>query len=134
MTEKELLIEKHGLFFENGCWYSQKENAHKHLIVRDSFLQRTDTIGLLFRIHKLCMAKVKYFRAHIDHFEPLRYHYREGFYGVPLWDAEFFGHSASGMILDFRYLQSITIYDDFVALCKELESYERSGVPATWKG
>lgn len=124
MDEKLLLVEKYGLKHENNAWYSEKENSHKHLIFKDSFFERTDIIGLLFRINKLCMAKVKYFRKNIAKYEPLKYHYKNGFLPVPLWDADFLKHSASGYILDFRYLQTITVYDDFVALCQELESYE----------
>ena len=122
--DRQLLIEKYGLKHENSAWYSEKENAHKHLIFKDAFFERTDIIGLLFRINKLCMAKVKYFRANIAKYEPLKYDYREGFVAVPLWDADFLRHRASGLTLDFRYLQTITVYDDFVALCRELESYE----------
>ena len=124
MDEKQLLIQKYHLKHENNAWYSEKENTHKHLIFKDTFVERNDVIGLLFRINKLCMAKVKYFRANIDKFEPLKYHYKNGFVAVPLWDADFLRHRASGYILDFRYLQTITVYDDFVALCRELESYE----------
>ena len=122
--DKELIIKKYGLVHENGAWYSQKENSHKHLIVKDAFLQKTDTIGLLFRINKLCMAKVKYFRQNIEKYEPCKYHYKNGFVRVPLWDADFLMHKASGLILDFRFLQTINVYDDFVALCEELESHE----------
>lgn len=124
MDEKQLLIQKYHLKHENNAWYSEKENTHKHLIFKDTFVERTDVIGLLFRINKLCMAKVKYFRANIDKFEPLKYHYKNGFVSVSLWDADFLRHRASGYILDFRYLQTITVYDDFVALCREQESYE----------
>lgn len=124
MNEKYLLVEKYRLKHENNAWYSEKENSHKHLIFRDSFFEKNDIIGLLFRINKLCMAKVKYFRNNIDKYEPLRYHYKDGFFSVPLWDADFLRHRASGYILDFRYLQTITIYDDFMALCSELESFE----------
>lgn len=81
-------------------------------------------IGLLFRINKLCMAKVKYFRANINKYEPLKYNYQTGFVTVPLWDSDFLRHRASGYILDYRYLQAITVYDDFVALCSELEAFE----------
>ena len=123
-TEKENIIKKYGLFNENGAWYSNKENSHKHLIFKDSFYQRTDSIGLLFRINKLCMAKVKYFRQNIDKYEPLKYHYKNGFISVPLWDSDFLKHKTSGFILDYDYLRGITVYDDFVSLCKELESYE----------
>ncbi len=124
MEEKYLLVEKYKLKHENNAWYSERENSHKHLIFKDSFFERTDIIGLLFRINKLCMAKVKYFRNNIDKYEPLRYHYKNGFFAVPLWDADFLRHRASGYILDFRYLQTITVYDDFLALCSELESFE----------
>ncbi len=43
---------------------------------------------------------------------------------MPLWDADFLKHRASGWILDFRYLQTITVYDDFACLCKEMGAFE----------
>ena len=59
-----------------------EHNDAKHegetAVCEDAFFERTDIIGLLFRINKHCMAKVRY------------------------------------------------LYDDFVALCRELESYEVS--------
>ena len=122
--DKALLVNKYGLKHEDNAWYSEKENSHKHLIFKDAFYERNDVLGLLFRINKLCMAKVKYFRANIDKFEPLKYDYKTGFVSVPLWDADFLRHRDSGYILDFRYLRTITIYDDFIALIKELESFE----------
>lgn len=124
MDEKYLLIEKHKLKHEDHAWYSERENSHKHLIFKDAFFERSDVLGLLFRINKLCTAKVKYFRTNIDKFEPLKYDYQRGFVSVPLWDADFLRHRASGYILDFRYLQTITVYEDFVALCNELEHFE----------
>ncbi len=122
--DKMRLVEKYNLKHENNAWYSEKENSHKHLIFKDAFFERADLIGLLFRINKLCMAKVNYFRRNIEKYEPLKYDYRKGFLTVPLWGADFLKHKYSGLILDFRYLQSITIYDDFVSLCKELENFE----------
>lgn len=124
MNDKYLLTEKYHLKHENNAWYSERENSHKHLIFKDSFFEKNDIIGLLFRINKLCIAKVKYFRANIEKYQPVKYHYKDGFFEVPLWDAEFLKHRKSGYILDFRYLQTITVYEDFVALCTELESFE----------
>ena len=124
MKDKFLLIEKYHLIRENNAWYSERENSHKHLIFKDTFFERNDVLGLLFRINKLCMVKVKYFRNNIDKYEALKYDYQKGFIPVPLWDADFLRHRASGYILDFRYLQTITVYDDFVSLCEELEKYE----------
>jgi hypothetical protein len=60
----------------------------------------------------------------MEKYEPCKYHYKKGFITVPLWDADFLRHKASGFILDFNYLQTITVHEDFVSLCNELEKYE----------
>lgn len=125
MDDKYLLTKKYHLKHENNAWYSERENSHKHLIFKDSFFEKSDVLGLLFRINKLCMAKVKYFRANIDKYEFLKYDYKTGFISVPLWDADFFRHRASGYIIDFRYLQTITVYDEFIAFRTELERFEQ---------
>jgi hypothetical protein len=127
-TDKEQFIRKHGLIHENNAWYSHGENSHKHLIFRDGFFAKADIIGLVFRFNKLCAGKEKYFRGNIEKYGPCKYHYREGFITVPLWDADFLRHKASGFILDFDYLRGITAHEDFVALCMELEDYEVSRV------
>jgi hypothetical protein len=124
MTDKEKIISKYGLRLENGMWWQERENSHKSPIFRDVFLQKNDTLGLLFRINKLCGAKVSYFRSNLDKFEPLKYDYRQGFVATELWDSDFLRHKASGNILDYRYLQTITVHADFVALCQELEIEE----------
>ena len=124
MTDKEKILNKYGLIYEKNAWFSQGENSHKHLIFKDEFYEKADVIDLLFRINKLCIGKQKYFRKNAEKYEPCVYHYKEGFINVPLWNADFLRHKSSGVILDFRYLQSITVYDDFIALCNELEKYE----------
>jgi len=121
---KEKFVKKHGLVYENLAWFSNRENSHKHLIFKDIFYNRSDIIELLFRLNKLCIGKVKYFRENIEKYEPCKYHYRDGFITVPLWDADFLKHKASGYVLDFNFLQTITVYEDFVSLYKELEEYE----------
>ena len=124
-SDKDNIIKKYDLKKEDNGWYQEKENSHKTLIFNDKFLNRNDTIGILFRIYKLCFAKVKYFRAYSFKFAPYKYDYKKGFIQTELWDAEFFKHIDSGYMLDLRYLQSITVYEDFVKLCKELESFEK---------
>lgn len=118
---REKIVAKYGLRLENGMWYSQRENSLKAPVFKDSFLRDNDVIGVLFRLNKLCHAKVKWFRANIGAFEPLKYDYKRGFVSAELWDSDFLLHSASGHILDYRYLQSITVHADFIALCNELE-------------
>lgn len=123
-ADKEKILKKHGLYFEDDKWYQQKENSHKALIFKDSFYKRNDVLGIIFRLNKLCGAKVKYFRQHIGKFEPCKYDYQKGFVGTKLWDSEFLKHTASGYVIDYRFLQTMTVYDDFVKLCRELESFE----------
>jgi hypothetical protein len=124
--DKEKFVKKHDLVHENHAWYSHRENSHKHLIFKDIFYNRSDIIGLLFRLNKLCAAKVKYFRKNIEKYKPCKYHYKDGFITVPLWDADFLQHKASSYILDFKYLQTITVYEDFVSLYKEFEQNENA--------
>jgi hypothetical protein len=123
-AEKEKFVKKHGLIHEKNAWYECGENSHKHLIFKDTFYAQSDILELLFRFNKLCTAKVKYFRKNIHKYEPCKYHYKNGFIAVPLWDADFLRHYASGYILDLKYLQTITVYEDFVSLYEELEGYE----------
>jgi len=74
MEDKMLLVKKYGLKHEDNAWYSEKENSHKHLIFKDTFFEKTDIIGLLFRINKLCMAKVKYFRKNNIYLSLIPFH------------------------------------------------------------
>ena len=124
-TAKHCLIVKLGLVWENGRWFSMKENTHPALIFTEHYVAHHDVLAMLFRANKLCLAKLKYFRTNLDKFEPFKHHYENGFVPVELWDAEFFRHKASGFFIDFRFLQSITIYDDFVVFCRQLECHEK---------
>ena len=124
-ADKENIIKKYELIKENDKWYQEKENSHKALIFTDKFFNTNDTIGIIFRIYKLCFAKVKYFRAFYYKFEYYKYDYKKGFIETELWDVEFFKHIDSGLMIDLRYLQSITVYEDFVNLCKELDNYSK---------
>ena len=109
------------LFRSNGGWYQQKENSHKALIFKDDFYQNNDVLGLIFRINKLCAAKVRYFRNHIEEYDFYKYDYKKGFVKTELWDSEFLRHKKTGYYIDYRYLQTITKKEDFMLFCKQLE-------------
>ncbi|MCG8698230.1 MAG: hypothetical protein MI922_09260 [Bacteroidales bacterium] len=103
-------------------WISQKENSHEHIIFTQKFLLKTDAIGALFRINYLCFAKVNYFRQHLHNFVPLAYHPSNGFVETELALSDFLKHKSSGIIIDYRFLQSITEIEEFHEFCKNLES------------
>lgn len=121
LKQKEQIVKKYELFLENGGWYQQKENSHKALIFKDDFYQNNDVLGLIFRINKLCAAKVRYFRNHIEEYDFYKYDYKKGFVKTELWDSEFLRHKKTGYYIDYRYLQTITKKEDFMLFCKQLE-------------
>jgi len=124
--EKKKFIEKHSLILtDNMLWVTLKENSFPKRICRHGFMEKSDILGLLFRVNEVCFAKVNYFRSHISSFEFCRYHYKDGFVGTELWDAEFLKHKSSGYIIDIRYLNSIKEIEKFREFCMFLEEYEQ---------
>jgi len=124
--EKVMLIEKYGLVADpNLKWISVKENAHSHVFFTHSFALKSDIIGLLFRTNRLCFAKLKYFRSNINKFRALAHTPDLGFGETELWNADFIEHIASGQIIDFRFLQTITKVEDFNKFVNHLEKFEQ---------
>jgi len=129
-NEKIRIIEKFGLKSTPDLyWISEKENAHPHIFFKHSFLKDTDIIGVLFRINRLCFAKVNYFRRNSDKFEPYKYDFQQNFIKTEWWDAEFLKHIASGFHIDMRYLQTITEIEKFIQFYEYLESFEGGEPP-----
>ena len=123
--EKVKLIEKFALQSSPDLyWVSVTENAHEHKIFRHQYLKNNDIIRALFRINRLCFAKVNYFSRQSDKFEPQSYDYKKGFSETDWWNADFLKHNASGFQLDLRYLKTITDIKIFHELCDDLESFE----------
>ncbi|HNX24378.1 MAG TPA: hypothetical protein PKG60_10045 [Spirochaetota bacterium] len=124
--EKQKFIEKHSLLLtDKMLWVTLKENSFPRKICRHEFMEKSDILGLLFRVNEICFAKVNYFRSHISSFEPCKYNYKDGFCTTGVWDTEFFKHKASGYIIDLRYLNSIKEIEKFREFCIFLEEYEQ---------
>jgi hypothetical protein len=123
--EKVRLIDKFGLqSTPESYWISRKENAHDHIVFKHNYLKKNDIIRVLFRINRLCFAKVNYFSQNADKFEPQIYDYKNGFMETDWWNTEFLRHKASGYQIDLRFLQTITDIEKFKELCAYLESLE----------
>jgi len=124
-VDKRKFIEKHSMFLtDKMVWVTLKENAFPRKICRHGFMEESDILGLLFRVNEVCFAKVNYFRSHLNSFEPYKYHFRDGFTGTELWDAEFLKHRSSGYIIDLRYLNSIHEIEKFREFCLFLEEFD----------
>lgn len=123
--EKVMLIEKFGLVAAPDLkWISIKENAHSQVFFTHSFAQRSDIIGMVFRINRLCFAKLKYFRSNINKYQAMIHAPDSGFEETPLWNVDFLKHTPSGRVIDLRFLQRITKIEDFVEFVNELEKLE----------
>ncbi len=124
-AEKVSLIDKFGLQSTPDLyWVSRKENAHDHIIFKHNYLKKHDIIRVLFRINRLCFAKVNYFSQNENKFEPQVYDYKNGFTKTDWWNTEFLRHKESGFQIDLRYLQTITDIEKFRGFCDYLESLE----------
>lgn len=123
--EKVRLIDKFGLQSTPDLyWVSRKENAHEHIIFKHNYLKNNDIIRVLFRVNRLCFAKVNYFSQNADKFEPQIYDYKNGFTKTDWWNTEFLRHKTSGYHIDLRFLQTITDIEKFKEFCAYLESIE----------
>jgi hypothetical protein len=126
--EKIKIIDKYCLFPDaNNVWLSKNENSFEKRIAKQSFLEKNDVLGVVFRINELCAAKLKYFRNNLKKYEPLIYDIDLGFTKTELWNMEFLKHKASGKIIDLRYLLKIHKIEKFEELCKKLEEFEKTG-------
>ncbi len=125
--EKVKLIEKFDLqSTPDLCWVSRKENSHEQVVFKHNYLKKNDIIRVLFRINKLCFAKVNYFSTNAEKFEPHVYGYKNGFSKTDWWNTDFLMHKASGYQIDLRFLQTITDIEKFKELCDYLESLEKN--------
>lgn len=124
-AEKVKLLEKFGLKSTPDLyWVLHGENAYDHIVFKHNYLKNNDIIRVLFRMNRLCFAKVNYFSKNAESYEPQVYDFRNGFAKTDWWNAEFLKHKGSGMQIDLRYLQSITDIEDFKDFCVYLESLE----------
>lgn len=125
--EKIKFLEKFGLCSTPDLnWVSRSENGHDHIVFKHNYLKKNDIVRVLFRVNRLCFAKVNYFVRNRESFEPQIYDFHDGFIETDWWNAEFLKHKDSGFQIDLRFLQSITDINEFKKFCSYLESHERN--------
>lgn len=129
-AEKVLFIEKYALQSSSDLkWYTKKNNTPARLYFSHHFVKTNGVMEILFRKYQFCFAKLKYFRANMQHYQPAKYHPAQGFINTELWDAEFFMHKNSEKYVDLRFLQQITELDVFLNLTAWLENPEENKAP-----
>ena len=125
--EKYNLIKKYSLTLNDDLiWEFHHDKYHTIKYFTNKFAIKHSTLALLFNIHRLCYAKIKYFEKIFDKFNPYKYDYKVGFHECELFDMEFILHKPSNIIIDLRNLQSIKDIDEFKRFCNYLETFEGS--------
>ena len=123
--EKYKLIQKYSLSLNDDLtWEFKHDKYHTIKYFSHRFALKHSTLALLFNIHKLCYAKIKYFECNFDKYKPYKYNFKNGFTECELFDMEFLLHKPSNMMIDIRNLQEIKDITEFKEFCKYLETFE----------
>ena len=128
--EKQRLIAKYNLKLnDRNIWYLKNENGFVRPVMKHVFVQRRDTLALVFRMYELCAAKVTYFRSNLEFFEPYVHDTYLGFQKTQLWNAEFLRHLPSNRLIDLRSLQLIRNIEVFKDWCTKIEGFGELDTP-----
>lgn len=123
--EKSKLINKYGLTCnENLYWQRVKDKYPTQEYFSHKFAKKASTLGIIFQIYRLCYAKVKYFEKNWDDYCACVYHFKRGFIKTDIYNMEFIKHRSTGIIIDLRNLSNINKIEEFIKLCRYLESRE----------
>lgn len=123
--DKRNLLKKHSLTLnENLIWEFRHDKYHTIKYFTHKFAVKESVLALLFNIHKLCYAKIKYFESNFSKYEPYKYTYQDGFVKCEMYDMNFMLHKYSNIMIDLRNLQEIKTIEEFRLFCDYLESFE----------
>jgi len=122
--EKCKVLDKYGLT-SNGRLYWEKiqDKYPTQEYFSHKLAKKSTVIGMIFHIHRLCFAKVKYFENNWGDYEACKYVWDEnGFVKCELYDLEAIRQKSTGIVIDLRDLGRIKWLKDFHAMCDKLES------------
>ncbi|MDB0441305.1 hypothetical protein ACTPC6_16245 [Clostridioides difficile] len=123
--EKRNLIKKYSLTLNKDLiWEFKHDKYHTVKYFTHKFAVKESVLALLFNIHRLCYAKIKYFESNFFKYEPYKYNYQERFVKCEIYDMSFMLHKYSNMMIDLRNLQEIKNIEEFRLFCDYLESFE----------
>jgi hypothetical protein len=123
--EKYKLIKKYSLSLNDSLiWEFKHDKYHTVKYFSNKFAVKHSTLAILFSIHRLCYAKIKYFDKNFDKYKPYKYNFKVGFFECELFDMEFILHKPSNIMIDLRNLQEIKDINEFKDFCNYLETFE----------
>ena len=125
--EKLKVINEYRLYLNSNLNWEYRHPKNKYQTVEyfsQKFASKHTALAMVFQIHKLCFAKIKYFEKNIEKYEPYKYELLKGFCKCDMYDMEFLKHKPSNSMIDIRSLRNIKNIDEFKEFCLKLESLE----------
>lgn len=116
LIEKYCLICKENLFwsFVNPKYDSIEYFSHK-------FAKKESILALLFHIHRLCYAKIKYFQENWSYYESFNYDLKKGFIPCEIYDMNYIKQKNTNLLIPIHQLSNIHDINEFYELCHYLE-------------
>lgn len=116
---KNKLLDVYQLKLEKGWYWQKKENMSPWKVFSVHQFKHKSLICLLFRVHKLCFAKLNYFTKTLNDwqpviFEPDRMLWSDFILEKDWITAEAFRHKKTGRIITLTKLQQIKVKSDFI--------------------
>lgn len=124
-SDKCKLLDKYSLTCgDDMFWEFKHSKYHTTKYFSHKFAKKQTTLALLFNIHKLCYAKIKYFEKNIDKYDFYKYDFKDGFKICEIYNMMFLLHKPSNTMIDLRNLSDIKSIKEFKDFCAYLESFE----------
>lgn len=121
--EKCKVLDKYGLSSNSRLYWERiQEKYPTQEYFSYKLAEKSTVLGMIFHIHRLCFAKVKYFENNWDDFEPVKYFWTEGGHlRCEEYDMEAIRQKATGIVIDLRDLARIKWLHEFKAMTDTLQ-------------
>ena len=125
--QKLKVIQKYRLHLNSSSNWEYRHPKNKYQPIEyfsQKFVERHTALAMVFQIHKLCFAKIKYFESNLNDFIPYSYSFKDGFSECEIYKVQFLYHKYSKYMIGICDLQNIKDIKEFNDFCKHLDSFK----------
>jgi hypothetical protein len=125
--QKLKVIRKYRLYLNSNFNWEYRHPKNKYQPIEyfsQKFAEKHSALAMVFQIHKLCFAKIKYFENNINDFIPCEYSFKNGFSECEIYKFQFLYHKYSKYMIGISELQNIKDIKEFNDFCNHLESFK----------
>jgi hypothetical protein len=117
---KELLLNTYQLSLHKGSYYQKKENMSPWKVFSANHFETRDLLWLVFRVHKLCLAKYLYFADNLDEFTPVVFNFDGSIKESNLVKMEALQHKETKLLITITKLQKIRDKNLFILAMEKI--------------